>query len=171
MPDHIQFWKIKSLQKMTKIEWESLCDQCGLCCLHRVKDGTTGKVKLLAAACRYLDTATCRCRVYKTRLKTELDCLLLSPAKIRRIKQLPHTCAYRLLVEGKKLAWWHPLVSGDPDTVHEAGISVKGKVVSRAAYTPDDLHYYSAGENEPNISDRESVLPGRHRPQAFSFRD
>ena len=126
---------------MTKAEWESLCDNCGRCCLHSVQDGKTGKIKLLAVACRYLDTSTCRCLVYKDRFTYEQDCEALSPDNIRRIKKLPYSCAYRSLVEGRKLGSWHPLVSGDPNKVHEAGISVKGKVVSGVHVNPDDLEY------------------------------
>ena len=141
-----QLWKTKALKEMTKAEWESLCDNCGLCCLNSVKDGKTGKIKLLAVACGYLDTTTCRCLVYKDRFKTEPDCMMLSPDKIRQIKRLPYTCAYRSLSEGRELMWWHPLVSGDPNTVHEAGISVQGKVVSRGNFNPDDLEYFTAGK-------------------------
>ena len=45
--------------------------------------------------------------------------------------------SYRLLDEGKDLHWWHPLVSGDAETVHKAGISVRGRVVSER--DTDDL--------------------------------
>ncbi len=141
-----QFWETKSLKEMTKAEWESLCDNCGLCCLHSVQDGKTGKNKLLAVACRYLDTSTCRCLAYKDRFKTDPDCERLSPDRIRRIKRLPYTCAYRSLVEGRELEWWHPLVSGDPNTVHEAGISVQGKVVTGVHVKPDDLEYFTVGK-------------------------
>ena len=138
-----KFWETKSLKEMTKAEWESLCDNCGLCCLYNVQDGKTGKIKLLAIACRYLDTSTCRCLVYKDRFKTEPDCMMLCPDKIRRIKRLPYTCAYRCLFEGRELEWWHPLVSGDPNTVHEAGISVQGKVVTGEHVNLNQLAYFT----------------------------
>jgi uncharacterized cysteine cluster protein YcgN (CxxCxxCC family) len=141
-----QFWKTKALKEFTKFEWESLCDKCGLCCLYSVQDGKTGKIKLLAIACRYLDLSTCRCLVYKDRFRNEPDCRILSPNEIRRIKKLPYTCAYRSLVEGRELEWWHPLVSGDPNTVNEAGISVQGKVVTAAHVHPEDLEYFTAGK-------------------------
>jgi len=124
------FWKTKTLKELTKAEWESLCDSCGVCCLHSLQDGKTGKVKHLSVACQYLDTSTCRCLIYEDRVKIASDCERLSPKKIKRIKKLPHTCAYRALIEGRELEWWHPLVSGDPNTVHEAGVSVKDKLVS-----------------------------------------
>ena len=131
---------------MTEAEWESLCDNCGRCCLHSVQDAKTGKIKLLAVACRYLDTSTCRCSVYKERFKIVPDCEMFSPDDIKRIKKLPYTCAYRSLAEGRKLASWHPLVSGDPNKVHEAGISVQGKVVTGAHVHPDDLEYLTIGK-------------------------
>jgi uncharacterized cysteine cluster protein YcgN (CxxCxxCC family) len=140
------FWNTKSLKEMTKAEWESLCDNCGRCCLHSVQDGKTGKIKLLAVACRHLDTFTCRCLVYKDRFKYEQDCEALSPDKIRRIKKLPYSCACRSLIEGRKLGSWHPLVSGDPNKVHEAGISVKGKVMTGVHVNPDDLEYFIVGK-------------------------
>ena len=139
-----QFWKKKTLNEMTKTEWEALCDNCGLCCLYSVQDGKTGKIKLLAIACQYLDISTCRCAVYQDRFDIVPDCVTLSPDRIRRLKRLPYTCAYRSLAEGRGLDWWHPLVSGDPNTVHEAGKSMQGKVVSGARVNPDDLEYFTS---------------------------
>ena len=138
-----KFWETKSLKEMTKSEWESLCDHCGRCCLHRVRDGKTGKTKLLAVACQHLDPFSCCCSIYEERFKVEPTCLELSPDKIRRLKRLPYTCAYRCIVEGRKLEWWHPLVSGDHNTVHEAGISVQGKVVTGENVNLDQLDYYT----------------------------
>ena len=140
-----KFWETKSLKAMTKAEWESLCDNCGLCCLYSVQDGKTGKIKQLAVACQYLNISTCRCLIYKDRFKTVPDCMMLSSDKIRRIKRLPYTCAYRSLVEGRKLGWWHPLLSGDPNSVHEAGISVQGKVVTGVHVDLDELEYFTVG--------------------------
>ena len=141
-----QFWKTKSLQAMTRAEWESLCDHCGLCCLYRVQDGKTGKVRLLAVACQYLDINTCCCAIYEDRIQTVSDCIMLAPNKIKFIKKLPPTCAYRSIVEGRELEWWHPLVSGDLNTVHEAGISVKGKVVTEVDVNLANLEYFTAGK-------------------------
>ena len=141
-----QFWKTKSLKEMTIAEWESLCDHCGRCCLYSVQDGKTGKIKLLAVACQYLDISNCRCVIYNDRFKTVPDCMMISPDKKRRLKRLPYTCAYRSLVEGRKLEWWHPLVSGDHNTVHEAGISVQGKVVTNEHIDIDQLRYFTFGK-------------------------
>ena len=137
-----KFWQTKSLKEMTKTEWESLCDHCGVCCLHSVQDGKTGKIKYLSVACQFLDVSTCRCLVYEDRVKIASDCERLSPDKIRRIKKLPRTCAYRTIAEGRKLEWWHPLVSGNPNTVHEAGISVQEKALSGNWIHPADLKPY-----------------------------
>ena len=145
-----QFWKTKTLREMTKAEWESLCDNCGVCCLHKIQDEDTGKVKVIAVSCRFLNTSTCRCSVYEDRRQKKPECRILSPEKISPMKRLPYTCAYRCLAEGRELEWWHPLVSGDPNTVHQAGISVKNKVVCGIHVHPDDLgmEYCSSAHND-----------------------
>ena len=135
------FWVTKSLKEFTLSEWESLCDHCGRCCLHSVRNGKTGKIQFIAVACRFLDISTCGCSVYPHREQRDPDCIILTPDKIRTIKKLPYTCAYRTLAEGRQLDWWHPLVSGNPNTVHKAGISVQDKVVSGLHIHPDDLAY------------------------------
>ena len=137
-----KFWETKNLTEMTSTEWESLCDHCGRCCLHSVRDGKTGKIQFIAVSCRFLDISTCRCSVYENRGRSVPDCITLSPYKTRQIKRLPYTCAYRSLAEGRPLEWWHPLISGDPKTVHEAGISVRDKVLSGLHVHPDDLERY-----------------------------
>jgi len=123
------FWKTKTLEEMTPQEWESLCDGCGRCCLHKLEDWDTGEIAWTDIACTLFDEGTCRCRDYSRRAERVPDCVPLTPEAVRRLTWLPPTCAYRLLAEGKALRWWHPLVSGDRATVHEAGISVRGRVV------------------------------------------
>jgi uncharacterized cysteine cluster protein YcgN (CxxCxxCC family) len=123
------FWRTKALDEMTSEEWEALCDGCGKCCLFKIEDEDTGKVYYTDVACRLLDLKTCRCKLYEHRFEVVKDCLSLTYEKLLEIDWLPKTCAYRRLKEGKGLAWWHPLVSGDPNTVIEAGISVCGKAV------------------------------------------
>lgn len=123
------FWKRKTLREMTRAEWESLCDGCGRCCLHKLRDETDGELAWTEVACRLLDTATCRCKDYANRRTRVPDCVKLTPKLVAEIDWLPPTCAYRLLGEGRDLPWWHPLVSGRPETVHEAGVSVRGRAV------------------------------------------
>lgn len=133
------FWKTKSLSEMTGDEWESLCDGCGICCLQKMEDEETGKVKLTSVSCQFLETINCRCLVYEDRFLLNPDCVKLSPEKLKYIKWLPSTCAYRCLSEGRELEWWHPLVSGDPNTVHQAGISLRDKVLPGQYVDPKDL--------------------------------
>lgn len=123
------FWQTKTLAQMTHEEWEALCDGCGRCCVQKLEDAETGEVYYTNIACRLLDIQSCRCTAYAQRSQLVPQCLVLTPAQQQRFHLLPETCAYRLLAEGKELAWWHPLVSGNPHTVHVAGISVRGKVV------------------------------------------
>jgi uncharacterized cysteine cluster protein YcgN (CxxCxxCC family) len=122
--------KIKNLDKLTPDEWESLCDHCGLCCLQKLEDENTGRIKYIGIACEFLDIENCQCLVYENRHFANPDCLALTRENIGQIKWLPATCAYRRLAEGRELAWWHPLKSGDPETVHQAGISVRDKAIS-----------------------------------------
>jgi uncharacterized cysteine cluster protein YcgN (CxxCxxCC family) len=126
----LPFWRTKTLVQMSRPEWESLCDGCAKCCLVKLEYEDTGEVDNTNIACRLLDTDSCRCSDYPNRQKKVTDCLSLNPRRVRRLRWLPSTCAYRLVAEGRDLYWWHPLVSGDPQTVHEAGISVRGRVVS-----------------------------------------
>jgi uncharacterized cysteine cluster protein YcgN (CxxCxxCC family) len=127
------FWKTKTLEEMTPDEWESLCDGCAKCCLHKIEDMDTGEVFFTDVACRLLDINTCLCKDYQHRSEVVSDCLVLSPELLKEISWLPESCAYRRLAEGRDLAWWHPLVSGDQNTVLQAGISICGKIV------PEDM--------------------------------
>ena len=136
---HRPFWQRKSLQEMTDGEWESLCDGCGKCCLVKLEDEDTGAIEVTRVACRLLDLGTCRCGDYAHRKKRVPDCVKLTPGNVGQIAWMPSTCAYRLLVEGKDLPDWHPLVSGDPESVHRAGISLKGCVVSERDVADEDL--------------------------------
>lgn len=135
------FWETKSLQQMTPSEWESLCDGCGRCCLHKLEDEDDGELAFTSVSCRYLDPTACRCKVYSEREQRVADCLVLTPQS-PYLNWLPSSCAYRRLSEGRPLAAWHPLVSGDPASVHAAGIGVRGRVISEADVHPDDLDQF-----------------------------
>lgn len=125
----VPFWKRKTLDEMTYAEWESLCDGCAKCCLEKLQDEETGEIVYTNVACRLLDIKTCRCSDYPQRMRYVFECVKLSPLNITQLKWIPRTCAYRLLAEGKDLYWWHPLVSGDPETVHQAGVSARGRAI------------------------------------------
>jgi len=136
MTETAPFWETKPLDAMTRREWESLCDGCGRCCLHKLRDDETEELAFTEVACRLLDLASCRCGDYANRRERVPDCVKLTPARVAAIDWLPPTCAYRLLAEGQALRWWHPLVSGDPETVVVAGVSVRGRVVAERAAGP-----------------------------------
>ncbi|MGJ8544320.1 MAG: YcgN family cysteine cluster protein [Sulfitobacter sp.] len=126
-----RFWEKKPLKEMSPREWEALCDGCGKCCLNKLEDEDSGEVALTRVACRLLDDATCLCSHYETRHKFVPDCIVMTPANIdSHIYWMPQTCAYRLLWEGRALYDWHPLISGTPDSVHSAGVSMRGATVS-----------------------------------------
>lgn len=130
MSDEKPFWETKSLAEMDAGEWESLCDGCGQCCLHKLQDYDTGDYYVTDVACQLLDCHSCRCRDYEDRFATVPDCVQLTPKKVYETDWLPETCAYRLLADQKPLPDWHPLITGDPESVHRAGISVQDKVVA-----------------------------------------
>jgi len=142
MVAHQVFWAAKKLHEMTPEEFESLCDGCGKCCLHKLEDEDTGDVYYTKVACRYLDHDTCRCSQYQQRQQLVAECAVLTPESVKDTYWLPETCAYRLVAEGLPLFDWHPLVSGDPDSVHAAGMSVAGKVLAENSVAADDLEDY-----------------------------
>ncbi len=137
--DERPFWESKPLEALAPEQWEKLCDGCGRCCLVKLEDEDTGAVHFTDIACRLFDAGNCRCGDYARRRRRVRDCLKLTPDLARALHWLPPTCAYRLRAEGRQLAWWHPLVSGSTETVHEAGISVRGRVAaSETAVKLDD---------------------------------
>ena len=138
------FWEEKPLEAMTAAEWESLCDGCARCCLIKLEDEDTGEIATTNVVCALLDHNLCRCTDYENRTFRVPTCVKLTPGNVAAIAWMPESCAYRRLAEGRGLAWWHPLVSGDPDTVHTAGISVRGKVVSEEGIADDELEYHLA---------------------------
>ncbi len=123
------FWKTKPFTEMTRAEWESLCDGCAKCCLIKLEDEDSGELHTTNIVCRHLDLNTCRCTCYRNRSVLVPDCVTLTPQLAGELNWMPVTCAYRLLAEGKELPGWHPLVSGDPGSVHREGKSVMGKVI------------------------------------------
>ena len=124
------FWETVPLNRMSRSQWESLCDGCGKCCVHKLEDDETGQLYPTNVACRLLDSRTAQCKDYPNRKAHVPECVRLTPAKLDSIDWLPSSCAYLRIHNGQGLADWHPLVSGDADSVHRAGISVRGKTVS-----------------------------------------
>ncbi len=134
------FWVRKPLAQLTPAEWESLCDGCAKCCLHRFEDEETREIQFTNVCCRYLDQSDCRCSDYPNRSRNVPECVTITLAVLEDPYWLPESCAYRLLAEGKPLPNWHPLVSGDPDSVVHSGNSVGGRVISELE--ADDLEYH-----------------------------
>lgn len=141
-----KFWTGKKLNQLNQEEWEALCDGCGRCCLQKLKNPTTGKVNYTWVACHLLDIDTCRCSDYELRHILVPDCLELEPDNIIKLRWLPKTCAYRLIAEGKPLPDWHPLITGNPDSVHRAGVSIRQRAISEAHVHPDDVANFQIRE-------------------------
>jgi uncharacterized cysteine cluster protein YcgN (CxxCxxCC family) len=123
------FWENKKLHELNRSEWEALCDGCAQCCVHKLEDEDTGEIHYTCVACRMLDINTCRCTDYPNRHETVPDCAGLSPDQPEPFQWMPETCAYRLLHEDKPLPAWHPLITGNPATVHDHGASARKKLI------------------------------------------
>jgi len=134
----MSFWHDKTLAEMTTAEWESLCDGCARCCMIKLEDEDSGEVHHTALVCDLLDIDACRCTRYPQRHELVPDCIEFNADLAAALNWLPTTCAYRRLAEGRGLPDWHPLVTGRADSVHEAGISVRGRVLHAASVHEDE---------------------------------
>ena len=133
------FWEKVPLTKMSRPEWEALCDGCGKCCLNKLEDEDTGQVALTNVACRLLDDQTCQCSQYPIRHNFVPECIVLSPDNMEQnLYWMPETCAYKLLWNGRPLPEWHPLKTGDPESVHKAGVSMRGRTVPEFEVDDDE---------------------------------
>ncbi|PQZ74388.1 MULTISPECIES: YcgN family cysteine cluster protein [unclassified Brevundimonas] len=141
------FWETTPLTEMSAAEWESLCDGCGLCCVIRFEDENTGEIVPTRVHCKLFDPDKCTCSDYANRQAHVPDCIKLTPGKIGGLRWLPPSCGYRRVHEGRGLAWWHPLISGDPETVHTAGVSIRRQTISETALaTEEDALDFEAPE-------------------------
>ena len=133
-----KFWETVPMDDLTRPEWEALCDGCGKCCLNKLED-EDGKVELTRVSCRLLDGDNCQCTKYPIRHQFVPECIIMTPKTLEdNMYWLPQTCAYRLVYEGRDLYDWHPLISGDPATVHAAGVSMKGRTIPEDQVHEDD---------------------------------
>ena len=155
MSDPERFWETTPLDRLNDAQWEALCDGCARCCMHKLQDPDTGEVAYTDVACRLLDGQRCRCTDYEHRGQRVPGCVQMSPGNLAPLAWLPPSCAYRRVAEGRPLSWWHPLVSGDAETVHRAGISMRGRCVSEDAV--DVAHV------QERIADRIHWRPLRRR--------
>ncbi|GBQ23846.1 YcgN family cysteine cluster protein [Acidiphilium acidophilum] len=148
------FWRTKRLQDMTTAEWESLCDGCGRCCLHKLRDEETDALEYTNVSCRMLDITTCACKDYPNRAREVPDCISLTPDALAEIDWLPPSCAYRLVAEHRDLPAWHPLVTGNPDTTRLAGASAAGRIISEVDAGPLEHHIVTWPSQWPGRSAR-----------------
>lgn len=132
-----EWWNTLPLAELDPQQWEALCDGCARCCLHKLEDEDSGEIFYTGIRCRYLDEQSCRCQDYRHRSLLVPQCIHLSPDNCGSLEWLPSTCAYRLRANQQPLPAWHPLVSGDPQSVHAAGISVRGRAISDEFVHPD----------------------------------
>ena len=149
---HDRFWEAKPLSMLSDPEWESLCDRCGRCCLHKLEDIDTGEIAHTNVTCRLLDCETGACQRYGERKRIVANCLDLRADLENALKWLPPTCAYKRLAEGRGLADWHPLISGRPESVIEAGVSVLGRSVNERDAGDYEDHVVDWPEEDPTLS-------------------
>ena len=135
------FWENKKLDQMTPSEWESLCDGCGRCCLNKIEETSTKKLYFTNVSCRLFNPQTCRCKDYPSRMKKVSDCIKLEPENVHNMPELPSTCAYKLLAQGKPLENWHPLIAKNKKLMKEKGILAQN-TISEDDIDPDKLEDY-----------------------------
>ncbi len=142
------FWQSKTLEQMNAEEWESLCDRCGQCCLIRLIDDETDELHVTRIACRLFDHETGACMSYANREQLVPYCLHLTPGIVKSLSWMPESCAYRRLSEGRDLPQWHPLVTGQPESVKAAGKSICGRALNEGDIPEEDLQDYIIPQSE-----------------------
>ncbi|CAD6876465.1 YcgN family cysteine cluster protein [Methylomonas fluvii] len=136
----MNFWETKTLAQMSTEEWESLCDNCGKCCLNKLEDEDTGDIAFTSVACDLIDLETCRCTRYSERCTLVPECIDLKQHDFAEYNWLPSTCAYRLLTDGEPLPNWHPLITGTSESVKEAGVSIGSYAIKESQVTDLEDH-------------------------------
>ncbi|MDX8129192.1 YcgN family cysteine cluster protein [Methylomonas sp. OY6] len=136
----MNFWETKTLAQMSTEEWESLCDNCGKCCLNKLEDEDTGEIAFTSVACDLIDLETCRCTRYSERCTLVPECIDLKQHDFAEYNWLPSTCAYRLLTDGEALPSWHPLITGTRESVKEAGVSISSYAIKESQVTDLEDH-------------------------------
>lgn len=145
-----EFWKHYRLQDLSRAEWEALCDGCAKCCLIKLEDEDTGALAYTDIACRLLDHDSCRCGNYPLRTRLVPGCVMLGRRNLDSVLEwMPGTCAYRLMRDGRPLPDWHPLLTGDPESVHRAGISLRGRMVAEYEVDEEDWPDHVIEEDQP----------------------
>lgn len=137
-----EWWQVTELAELTPAQWDALCDGCGKCCLHKLEDEDSAEIVYTSVHCRLLDAQACRCKNYTQRQTLVPMCVDLREADMDDLQWLPATCAYRLRANGQQLPDWHYLVSGDRETVHTVGVSVRGRVICEDHVHPDGYDEY-----------------------------
>ena len=126
------FWETKTLEEMSDEEWESLCDGCARCCMIKLQDDETEEVHYTALVCDLLDQDTCQCTAHPERHELVANCVVLTPKRAGEFPMAAKVVCLSNACRGSPTAWWHPLVSGSAQSVHQAEISVQGKVIAES---------------------------------------
>ena len=134
-----RFWE-QPLDTLDRAQWEALCDGCGKCCLLKAEDEDDGQIYMTNIACKLLDIESARCSDYRRRRFYVPDCIRLTKGGLDKFDWLPESCAYKLRGQGRPLPDWHYLVSGSRETIHEAGQSIQGKVITETEAGPIEQH-------------------------------
>jgi uncharacterized cysteine cluster protein YcgN (CxxCxxCC family) len=133
----MNFWETKKLAEMTPKEWESICDGCAKCCLNKLEDEQSGEIFFTSVVCELIDLESCRCTQYQKRTVLVPECIDLTQHDFSEYTWLPDTCAYKRLNDGKTLPSWHPLITGNPDSVFNVGASIRSFAIKESQ--ADDL--------------------------------
>lgn len=143
------FWKEKALADFSDEEWEAVCMRCGKCCMDKWEH--EGHILFMDGICEHFDMARCRCSVYEKRLSLD-DCVKVDMKLLQEHRELlPETCAYRLLFEGKELPDYHPLVSGNGNSVHTARKTVLEMPVKNRAQRLREVKLFCRMRGVPEL--------------------